>query len=723
MARPRAPCYTIAVCGSETGVRPLRRPLSSRQPISRKGVPLMRKNRPFPAVLRRILLLTLAAVTTLSLTLSTASAALFTPPSVSGTGVILLDADSGTVYYEKNADYARPAASMTKLMSMYLVFDALEDGSLLPDQTLPASARAAAISNSSGYSGHEGLKEGQEYALEDLIRLVMTVSANGSMIAIAEYLAGDEDTFVQWMNDKAASWGIRAQFADSCGLRDTGNAVSPRAMAEIARRLIQDHPQVLTYSTMKSTTFEGKTYNSTDALLRNGTVPGLDGLKTGYTGGAGYCFTGTALRNGTRMISVLMNSSNTTKRMSESQALLEYGFTRKTQLELCAQADKEFTTTITVPEGLAWPYSETKVTASFSEVDAALPVPCEVVWTANGLPVMEDTDDIQLQNGASSAVVFRPRAGIQANLTATVRFPDGSTVESSAVLPLSQEDMTLTSQLAPPKTTINTAESLTVPCKVTSDQGLSLSFAAGWYLDGTSISQVPDFVIAPAGTSSVTVKGSSLSPGTHTLEFRCNTGKLPQLEQESAKMTLTVRDVSSSWATALIEDAIAADLVPADLQKNYTKTISRLQAARMFIRLIEKSAGSEISEILKSKKVSVNTSAFTDTKDQSVLAANALNILRGTGNGLFSPASTLTRGQAAAILNRSAGVLGVKTDGYRHSFTDVKGWVDRELGWPSQTGILQGVGGTLFAPDDALTNEQTIAIVLRAYQVLRGSEN
>ena len=676
------------------------------------------KIHPSSGILRRILPLVLAAVCVVSCSLPRASALLFTPPSVSGTGVILLDADSGAVYYEKNADIARPAASMTKLMSMYLVFDALEDGRLLPDQTLPASARAALISNSAGYSGHEGLVEGKEYALEDLIRLVMTVSANGSMIALAEHLAGDEATFVQWMNEKAASWGISARFADSCGLRDTGNAVSPRAMAEIARRLIQDHPEILSYSTLKSTVFEGKTYNSTDALLRNGTVPGLDGLKTGYTGGAGYCFTGTALRDGTRMISVLMNTTNTSKRMSESQALLEYGFTRKTQLALCAQADKDFTTTIAVPEGLAWPYSETRITASFSDVDAALPVPCEVTWTANGMPAMEGTDDIQLQNGATSAVVFRPRAGVQANLTATVRFPDGSTVESSAVLPLSQEEMTLTGQLTPPKATITTAESLTVPCKVASDQGLSLSFAAGWYLDGTSISQVPDFEISPAGTSSVTVKGSTLSPGTHTLEFRCNTGKLPQLEQESAKMTLTVRDVSSTWATDLIEEAIAADLVPTELQKGFTKPISRLQAARMFIRLIEKSADSEIGAILQSHKVSANASAFTDTKDSSVLAANALNILRGTGNGQFSPGSTLTRGQAAAILNRSAGVLGVKTSGYRHSFTDVKGWVDQELGWPSQTGILQGVGGTRFAPDETLTNEQTIAIVLRAYRVL-----
>lgn len=669
---------------------------------------------------RRVLPLLLAAALAVSLTVPPAQAALFDPPDVDGTGVILLNADTGQVYYEKNADTARPAASMTKLMSLYLVFDALEDGRLDPAQTIPASARAALISNSRGYSGHEALVEGKEYALEDLLRLVMTASCNGSMIAMAEYLAGDEAAFVQWMNETAASWGINARFADSCGLKDTGNAVSPRAMAEIARRLMADHPQILNYSTLKSTEFEGRTYSSTNTLLRTGAVAGMDGLKTGYTGGAGYCFTGTAQRDGTRMISVLMHTSNTSKRMSESQALLEYAFQRETQLALCAQADKAFTTTIAGTDSVIWPYTETKLTAGFSHIDAAQAVPCEVIWKVNGLTVSQETDDILLENGATSSVTFRPRAAAKANVTAVVRFPDGSVVETTEALPLSQEDITLTTKLSPAKTTFSKSDSLTVPCTVTSDQGLALSFAAGWYLDGKAVTggQLTDFQVSPTGAASLTLKGADLTVGTHTLEFRCNTGKLPQLEQETANVTLTVRDVSSSWATEPIEAAIAADLVPADLQKNYTKAISRQQAAQMFVRLLEKSAGQDIDSILRSKTVSVNPAAFTDTKDKSVLAANALDILRGTGGGVFSPNSTLTRGQAAAILNRTAGVLGVDTSGYRHSFTDAKGWVDPELGWPCQAGILQGVGGNKFDPNGTLTNEQTIVIALRAYQVL-----
>ena len=664
----------------------------------------------------------LAVLLAALLTLPRAEAALFAPPAVTGTGAILLNADTGEVYYEKNADAARPAASMTKLMSMYLILDALEDGRLQPDQTVPASKRAASVSNNRSYSGHEALVEGKEYPLEDLMRLVMTASCNGSMIAMAEYLAGDEAAFVQQMNETAAEWGISARFADSCGLRDAGNAVTPRAMAEIARRLIREHPQILDYSTLKSTDFEGRTYNSTNALLRGGTVPGIDGLKTGYTGGAGYCFTGTALRDGTRIISVLMNTGSTAKRMSESQALLEYGFTRKTQLELCAQADKEFTTAVSGPSGVIWPYTETRLTALFSDVDAPLAVPCEVTWTVNGVPVSEETDDILLRNGAASSVTFRPRAADQTGVTVTVRFPDGTVREAASSLTLSREEIALTARLDPPQDILYQSGTLTVPASVTSDQGLDLTFAAGWYLDGKAVSgaQEPNFRAAPTGTSSLTLQGAQLSAGTHRLEFRCNTGRLPQMEQETASMTFTVREACSSWAAGQIDEAIAAGLVPAELQKGFTGAISRQQAAGMFIRLLETCSDTEVSAFLRAKGLKVNADAFRDTKDPAVLAANALDILRGTGEGRFSPDDGLTRGQAAAILNRTANALGVRTAGYTHSFTDVKGWVSPELGWPAQTGILQGVSEGRFAPDDPLTNEQTIAIVLRAWQVLTG---
>lgn len=188
----------------------------------------------------------------------------------------------------------------------------------------------------------------------------------------------------------------------------------------------------------------------------------------------------------------------------------------------------------------------------------------------------------------------------------------------------------------------------------------------------------------------------------------------------SGKIPVVIPDTPSSWAEAEVSAAVAVNLVPENLQKNYTKPVSRGDVAQMFINLIEQSSGKTIDEILSEKGVELNKSAFTDTADKAVLAANALGIIYGTGNNKFSPDGTLTRAQIAAIINRVARALDIDTAGYSHSFTDVSGhWVDSELGWPSSVGIINGVGNNKFSPNTELTTEQAIAITYRALQVLK----
>jgi hypothetical protein len=148
--------------------------------------------------------------------------------------------------------------------------------------------------------------------------------------------------------------------------------------------------------------------------------------------------------------------------------------------------------------------------------------------------------------------------------------------------------------------------------------------------------------------------------------------------------------------------------------------IVRLDVAKIFINLIEKSSKMTIDEFLESKKVEISENAFTDTTDKDVLAANALGIIAGYENNLFKPDTTLTRAQIAAFINRTAKVLGVETSAFEHSFTDVSGhWVDKELGWPVQNEIISGMGDNKFAPDSDLTTEQAIAITYRALQKLQ----
>jgi|GEM_PF-6154183 len=176
-----------------------------------------------------------------------------------------------------------------------------------------------------------------------------------------------------------------------------------------------------------------------------------------------------------------------------------------------------------------------------------------------------------------------------------------------------------------------------------------------------------------------------------------------------------VMAVPSSWAAAEVEAAIAAGLVPQDLQGNFQAPVSRGAVAAMFVRLVELTAGQDIDAFLASRGMSLNDQAFTDTAEKSALAANILGLMHGVGDGRFDGESTLTRAQIAAIVNRYAIQFGVGVANYTHSFTDVSGhWVSSELGWPVHAGIILGVGEGRFNPDGPLSVEQAIMIAYRA---------
>ena len=191
--------------------------------------------------------------------------------------------------------------------------------------------------------------------------------------------------------------------------------------------------------------------------------------------------------------------------------------------------------------------------------------------------------------------------------------------------------------------------------------------------------------------------------------------------QDEPEITL---DGVSAWAKEEVEAGIRAGLVPEILRQNYTSPVTRGQVAGMFMNLLEKATGKSVDTILAEKGAVIDQGVFSDTRDKSVLAANALGIINGTGGGLFSPDGTLKRAQIAAIINRVAKVMGIGTDGYAHGFTDITGnyaWADGELGWPVSVGIINGVGGNRFNPGGDLTTEQAILITYRALKALTGN--
>lgn len=244
---------------------------------------------------------------------------------ISSAGACVMDYDTGEILYEYNGNTTRVPASMTKIMNMYCVYEALKNGEITLDTVVPISQNVYEKSRNPLYQSVSPLYPEETYTVDEIIGVVVTYSASGAAVALAELVGGgSEAAFVERMNKKAAEMGIDAYYYDSCGIAN--NEISPIGMATLARNIIRDYPDILVRSSKKSVTFHGNTYNTTNHLLDTYYYQGADGLKTGTTAAAGYCFCGTAIRNGRRMISVTMSSTSTSQRFVDTAKLLDYGF-------------------------------------------------------------------------------------------------------------------------------------------------------------------------------------------------------------------------------------------------------------------------------------------------------------------------------------------------------------------------------------------------------------
>ncbi|EEM13208.1 D-Ala-D-Ala carboxypeptidase A; Serine peptidase; MEROPS family S11 [Bacillus pseudomycoides] len=296
----------------------------------------------------------IAMVTVLTLlcsmfvTYGSASAETGAALNVEAGAAILVEADSGKILYQKNADELLAIASMTKMMSEYLVNEAVAKGKLKWDQKVKVSEYAHMISQDRSLS-NVPLENGGSYTVKELYEAMAIYSANGATIALAEAIAGKEADFVKMMNDKAKELGLKNyKFVNSTGLTnhdlkgqqpegttpDEENKMSARDCAILAQHLIQDFPKVLETAKIPKKVFqEGGKYpvkmDNWNWMLK-GLVKeyeGVDGLKTGSTPEAGDCFTGTAERNGMRLISVVIKTNSHTARFDETKKLFDYGFT------------------------------------------------------------------------------------------------------------------------------------------------------------------------------------------------------------------------------------------------------------------------------------------------------------------------------------------------------------------------------------------------------------
>ncbi len=268
----------------------------------------------------------IAVILLLSFTVSLSASAL----GISATGGCSMDFETGEIFYQKNADTPMVPASMTKVMTLYLIFERLNSGELSKDTLVPISSNAEKEASRKGYTNIP-LKAGTSVPLDTLISGIVTVSACGASTAAAEFIAGSEPDFVKLMNKKVAELGINAHFVDSSGISDY-NTISPVAMATLVRSFIKNYPDILNYTKKPSVTINGTTYTSTNLLLKSRSggyfYSGVDGFKTGTTNKAGKCIVSTASRDGHRIISVVMNAPTNADRYKDSTVLLDDAFAR-----------------------------------------------------------------------------------------------------------------------------------------------------------------------------------------------------------------------------------------------------------------------------------------------------------------------------------------------------------------------------------------------------------
>ena len=237
-----------------------------------------------------------------------------------------MDYDTGEVLYEKDADTMRVPASMTKVMTAYIIFEELEAGNLTLDIMVPVSNTNADRSRSSSYPAMVPLPYGKSQSVDTLLKLILIPSASASCIVMADYISGSEAAFVQRMNETAKRLGMTAEYENSHGAHV--HYLTARSQAILVREFISRFPQVLEYTSMTGVTFNGKYYPNTNKLLPglDYAYDGVDGFKTGTISAAGYCLSATAVKNGRRIISVVMHADDDKTRHTDTTALLDYGF-------------------------------------------------------------------------------------------------------------------------------------------------------------------------------------------------------------------------------------------------------------------------------------------------------------------------------------------------------------------------------------------------------------
>lgn len=268
-----------------------------------------------------------------------------TEETITAPSAVLMETSSGKILFEKNPHEQRPCASITKVMTMLLVCEAIDNGKLSLDDTITASAHAASMGGSDIW-----LEEGETMSADDMIKAMVVASANDAAVALAEHLCGSEEVFVEKMNEKASQLGMNDTVFKNCnGLDEDGHITSAYDVAVMSRELMK-HEMIFDYTSIWLDNLrDGKTQIvNTNKLLK--TYKGITGLKTGTTNDAGCCMAASATRGDMSLVAVVLGCNSGKERFSDAAALLDYGFANFSVTQL--KAPEDLPKTIKVENGM-----------------------------------------------------------------------------------------------------------------------------------------------------------------------------------------------------------------------------------------------------------------------------------------------------------------------------------------------------------------------------------
>ena len=260
------------------------------------------------------------------------------PPIIGAKSYLVMDATTGKELASLDPDTQLAPASLTKIMTTYVVFKALKQGQITLEDEVTISEKAWRMPGSRMF-----VEVGKRVAIKDLLLGMIVQSGNDASVALAEHIAGTEGVFAQMMNQHAQELGMHSSnFLNATGMPAEGHVTTARDLATLARAIIEEYPEYYAWHSVKEFTYNDIKQNNRNSLLWRD--PSVDGLKTGHTEDAGYCLVSSAKRDGMRVIAVVMGTSSTKARTDGSQALLNYSF-RFFETRLLFKADEEVATT------------------------------------------------------------------------------------------------------------------------------------------------------------------------------------------------------------------------------------------------------------------------------------------------------------------------------------------------------------------------------------------